>query len=81
MALYWAVDNECAKNVTKFRRVRVPVRSVERRQASQPVNVNTNNDQKGPYKYLVKTADSPPQIRIVLPGLVIVQLKFCFNFF
>lgn len=64
-----SADNQCAKNVTKFQPLTLPVSSSRGRGAALPVNVITDNDQSRSYKYLVKAIDEPPQMKIVMPGL------------
>ena len=60
--------SQCAKNVTKFRRLKPPIKSPVGGVAALPVNVVTSTVMDGPYRYLIKAADNPPQMKIAMPG-------------
>jgi len=61
--------NRCRKNVTKFRPFSSSTDSSKTdREATLPVSVIVHNDPAAEYKYLLKSVNDPPQIRVVVPG-------------
>lgn len=60
----WVVGDGCQKNVSKF--VPPPSQSDDGQQA---VSVSTNNLLGQPFKYLIKAANSPPSMRVLIPGM------------
>ena len=55
--------------MTKFRPLsRFTDSSETDRQAALPISVIVHNDPTSEYKYLLKSVNDPPQIRVVVPG-------------
>ena len=55
--------------MTKFRPLSGAADSSETgRTAALPINVVVHNDPAAEYKYLLKSKDDPPQIKVIVPG-------------
>ena len=61
--------NRCRKNVTKFRPLTGSGDSSDAdHKVALPVSVIVHSDPTSEYKYLLKSVNDPPQIRVVVPG-------------
>lgn len=60
----WVIGDNCEKNVSKFVKLSSQSNAIE-----QSVGVSINNLPDQPYKYLVKSANSPPSMRVLIPGM------------
>ena len=73
--------NRCRKNVNKFRSFSSSTDSSKTdREATLPVSVIVHNDPAAEYKYLLKSVNDPPQIRVVVPGTrdsPILVVRYC----
>lgn len=70
----WVVGDGCQKNVSKF----VPPPS-QLGAGQQAVSVSTNNLLGQPFKFLIKAANSPPSMRVLIPGMQNFVFVFYLN--